>query len=103
MVQVQKVFWQPPKAEKAFTKLAIEQQRAADEEGADTQLHLTRNILADTFHEFESGIQKIVDNERSLKFKCAIPNAIAAYKYLYHEVSQAKQMRMTVYQNNNLW
>ena len=50
--------------------------------------------MADTFHDFENGIQKIVDNdpnrESSLKFQHGIQNVIAAYKQLYQEkVSKA--------------
>ena len=49
--------------------------------------------MADTFHDFDNGIRKIVDNdpnhERSLKFKHAIQNVIAACKLLCQEVSQA--------------
>lgn len=84
--------------------MAIEQERAADEEKDDEdttpQLHLTRNILADALSEIEKGIQKIVDNdpnrERSLKLEHSIENVLAPYKALHQEkILQARQSRMT--------
>ena len=77
----------PVTLETKLDVLAIEQQQAAEagrsrERHPTTQLYLTHGWL----HDFESGTQKIVDNDsnhESLKFKHANHNAITAYKQLY--------------------
>ena len=57
--------------------------------------------MANAFCDFENGKQKIVDNdpnhERSLKFEHAIPNVITAYNRCIKKVSQAQQLRMTLF------
>ena len=109
------MFHKSPKARKAILEtklaiLAIEQQWAVEGEGAEdnTPQHGCISTIADPFHDFENGTQKIVDidlnHERSLQFEHVIQNVIVPYKQLYQEsVTNLTNENDIVFQANDRW